>query len=145
MAYPLVCYIEEKININGTLIENLEENHPGGVSILRMTVCGKRIVLMTDCTISKDNRDRLLSFCNNCDLLLCDGQYSDEEWPSRATFGHNTWNTAARFARDCGAKLTKILHHDPSHTDDILDTAQLQVNAICPTCSLACDGEEITL
>lgn len=137
--------LEEQTSINGALIERLEGNHPGGVSVLRLTVGGKRIVLMTDCTITEDNRDELLSFCHDCDLLLCDGQYSDEEWPSRAAFGHNTWNAAARFARDCGAKLTKILHHDPTHADDILDAACLQVNAICPTCSLACDGEEITL
>lgn len=129
----------------GMEIETMEGNHPGGVSIFRLTMGGKRIVYMTDCTITEENRENLLAFASDCDLLLCDGQYSDEEWPARSGFGHNPWNEAARFAQQCGAKRARILHHDPLHTDKILDTANVQVRAICPACTLAFDGEEILL
>ena len=137
--------MEERFLLNGALVESLDGKHPGGVTILRLTVGGKQIVLLTDCTITEENRAELLDFCRGCDLLLCDGQYSDEEWPTRSTFGHNTWSEAARFALDCGAKCTRILHHDPFHTDDILDAARIQVSSICPACDLARAGEEITL
>lgn len=129
----------------GVEIEAMEGNHPGGVSIFRLTIGKKRIVYMTDCTITAENREAFLAFCRDCDLLLCDGQYSDVEWLKRSTFGHNPWNTAARFAADCGAKHVRILHHDPLHTDEMLDTANAQVSAICPACTLAFDGEEILL
>ena len=137
--------MEERFLLDGALVESLEGNHPGGITILRLTVGGKKIVLLTDCTITEENRAELLDFCRGCDLLLCDGQYSDEEWPTRSAFGHNTWGEAARFALQCGAKLVRILHHDPTHTDDILDAARAQVSTICPACDLARAGEEITL
>lgn len=133
------------MELNGALLESIEETHPGGVSVIRLTIAGKRIVLMTDCTITEHNRDTLLSFCKNCDLLLCDGQYSDEEWPTHSGFGHNSWNMAARFARESGAKLARILHHDPTHTDEILDEARKQVREVFPACDLTFDGEEIVL
>ena len=44
-------------------------------------------------------------FDYDCDVLLCDGQYSEAEWPARAAFGHNTWAAAAAFGAACGAGL----------------------------------------
>lgn len=129
----------------GMEIETMEGNHPGGVSVFRLTIGEKRIVYMTDCTITEENREMLLEFSRGCDLLLCDGQYSDGEWPARSAFGHNPWSETARFARRCGAKNARILHHDPMHTDEILDTANTQVSTIYPACTLAFDGEEISL
>ena len=137
--------LERSMELNGALLESIEGTHPGGVSVIRLTIAGKRIVLMTDCTITEHNRDTLLSFCKDCDLLLCDGQYSDEEWPTHSGFGHNSWNMAARFARECGAKLARILHHDPTHTDEILDEARKQIREVFPACDLTFDGEEIVL
>ena len=137
--------VQEQFTASGTEIETMEGAHPGGVSILRLTIGEKRIVFMTDCTITSENRNKLLTFCRNCDILLCDGQYSDEEWPTRSAFGHNTWNEAARFARDCGAKCARIVHHDPAHSDETLDNANKQVRMICAACALAFDGEEMTL
>lgn len=126
-------------------VDCMEGSHPGGVSVLRLTLHGRRIVFMTDCTITEDNHGKLLEFCRDCDLLLCDGQYSEEEWPARSSFGHNSWMQAARFGRDCGAKQIRLLHHDPTHTDDILDLARAQVQTICPRCELAYDGEELSV
>lgn len=126
-------------------IESMEGSHPGGVSVLRVTLHDKRIVLLTDCTITEKNRAALLAFCQGCDLLLCDGQYSEDEWTTRSSFGHNTWSMAAHFARDCGAKRARILHHDPGHSDSVLDAARNEVLAIFPACDLTFDGEELIL
>jgi hypothetical protein len=51
----------------------------------------------------------------------------------------------ARFAKDCGAKATRLLHHDNTHTDQFLTNAQTQIHAINSACSLAFEGEEIIL
>lgn len=126
-------------------IRTMEGNHPGGVSVLRVTAGNRSIVLMTDCTITEENRPALQEFCRDCDLLLCDGQYTEEEWFSRASFGHNTQTMAARFGLDCGAKCVRILHHDPCRTDEDLDKARLQVQSIHPLCNFAYDGEELTV
>ena len=44
-----------------------------------------------------------------------------------------------------GAKRTRMLHYDPTHYDATLDMADAQFRTICASCSLAFDGEEITL
>lgn len=134
-----------KMDANGMLIETMEGCHPGGVTVYRLTVNERRIVYMTDCTITDENHAALLEFCKNCDLLLCDGQYSDEQWLTRSAFGHNRWTQAARFAQECGAKKARILHHDPAHSDSILDRARDEVRAISPICDLAFEREEIIL
>ena len=135
----------ETMYFGGIRIDALEGVHPGGVSVLRFCAEGKCIVLATDCTLTEEFRPRLTHFARNCDLLLCDGQYSDAEWPTRAGYGHNTWTAAARFGVDCGAKQMRIVHHDPSHTDAVLEAASMEIQNIHPHCGFAFEGEEIAL
>ena len=113
------------------------------VKLIRLDSGGKRVVFATDCTLTQAFYPKAVAFAKDCDVLLCDGQYSEEEWEKRSGFGHNTWLTAARLGTDCGAKLVRIVHHDPTHTDDILDAAAAQVRAVNPHCLLAHEGEEI--
>lgn len=134
-----------RMELDGFTVENMEGCHPGGVTVYRLTVNGRRIIYMTDCTITDENHSSLLEFARNCDLLLCDGQYSDEQWRTRSTFGHNRWTEAARFGAECGAKKIRILHHDPTHSDQALDIARTEVRTITSVCDLAFDNEEIIL
>lgn len=134
-----------RIDSNDMLIESMEGCHPGGVTVFRLTAQGRRIVYLTDCTITDENRDELLEFSRNCDLLLCDGQYSDEQWLTCSTFGHNRWTDAARFGTECGAKAVRVLHHAPTHNDQTLDNAREQIRGIYSACDFAYDGEEIPL
>ncbi|MBR2895176.1 MAG: MBL fold metallo-hydrolase [Oscillospiraceae bacterium] len=142
-----ICFhhLESVTEHDGWIVESMEGFHPGGVSVFRVTIQGKKIVYLTDCTITEGNRMQWMEFCQDCDLLLCDGQYSDEQWKTCSTFGHNQWTAMARFGRDCRAKQMRILHHDPTHSDQILDQANAQVHEICTVCSLAYEGEEIVL
>lgn len=137
--------LPDTVTVNGITVESMDGCHPGGVSIFRITAAGKRIVYMTDCTITDENRETLLAFCRDCDLLICDGQYSDEQWPACSGFGHNRWTEAARFAVECSVGMLRILHHAPDHTDENLNKAAHEAKDICPTCAFAFDGEEITL
>ena len=137
--------VAPRLELNGYTVDTMEGCHPGGVTVYRLTINNRRIVYMTDCTINDENRAALLEFSRDCDLLLCDGHYSDEQWLTRSAFGHNRWSEAARFGVECGAKRVRILHHDPTHSDQILDTARSQVQAISPICDLAFVNEEIAL
>ena len=123
----------------------MEGVHPGGVSLFRLTGGGKRIVFITDCTLTDDVLPALRDFARDCDLLLCDGQYSDEEWPACSAFGHSTWRMAAALGASCGARQVRIIHHDPTHTDVRLDQAADELRAIHPQCTFAYAGEEIKL
>ena len=126
-------------------VDTMPGVHPGGVSVVRLRAEGRSMVMATDCTITDGLCPALEDFSRGCDLLLCDGQYSPDEWPARQGFGHNTWIRAASFGRDCAARSVRIIHHDPAHTDDILDEAERQAAAVCPRCALAREGEVIDL
>ena len=137
--------LPEEFTLGGVTVSTLEGNHPGGVKLLRLSGGGKTVVFATDCTLTDEFYPVATSFAYGCDLLLVDGQYSAEEWAIRARFGHNTWLRAARFGADCGARAVRIVHHDPAHSDAVLDRGETEAQCICSVCSFAREGEEIAL
>lgn len=126
-------------------VESMDGAHPGGVSAFRLSGGGKSVVFMTDCTVTEKTLPELAEFARNCDLLLCDGQYSRQEWKGREHFGHSTWEAAARLGAVCGARRVRIIHHDPFRTDTQLDSAARELTAIHAGCTFARAGEEILL
>lgn len=137
--------LPETMTLGTVTVDTIEGIHPGGVSLFRITGGGKRVVFATDCTFSQALMPRLTEFAKDCDLLLCDGQYSHQEWAGKAGFGHSTWTAAAGLGAACGAKQVRIIHHDPCRTDDALDAAGAELNAIHPRCLFARAGEQIIL
>jgi len=131
-----------EMEVGPVRVRAMEGVHPGGASLFRLDCGGKSVALVTDCTLTDALRPQAAAFAQGCGLLLCDGQYSLEEWPARASFGHSTWDDAAEFGRLCGAGRTRIVHHDPARTDAELDAA---AGALGPGCAFAREGEEILL
>lgn len=56
------------------------------------------------------------------DVLLHDSQYTSEEFPARAHFGHSSIDYAVCLAEHAWAKRLVLFHHDPWRSDDQLDT-----------------------
>jgi len=54
-------------------------------------------------------------------MLIHDGQYSDAEYPEHVGWGHSSLTHALTFARRAEADRTVLFHHDPLHSDDLLD------------------------
>lgn len=137
--------LPESFQLGSVQITAMEGVHPGGVSLFR--ICGSKhtAVIATDCTYTEEFIPAMAEFAQDCDLLVCDGQYFDEEWPARSTFGHNTWRAAAELGNLCRAKQTRVLHHDPTHTDAALDAAAAEMQRKFANCRLGYEGEEILL
>ena len=57
----------------------------------------------------------------DCDLVFHDAQYTDDELPSRAAFGHASCGYAVRLAEVSRAKWLLLYHHDPARTDEAID------------------------
>ena len=64
--------------------------------------------------------EKLIRFAWDCDLLLYDAQYTEEEYAQKKGFGHSTVSQAKIVAKACGAKKLILIHYDPTHTDAIL-------------------------
>lgn len=55
------------------------------------------------------------------DLLLHDSQYTAKEYDDRVGWGHSSIHQAVAFARLAGVKRFMTFHHDPGHSDEMLD------------------------
>ena len=51
-----------------------------------------------------------------------DAQYTDEELPVRASYGHASCGYAVGLAETAGARQLMLYHHDPGRTDDEIDS-----------------------
>lgn len=55
------------------------------------------------------------------EVLIHDAQYTAEEYKSRVGWGHSSFEHALAFAGLTGVGQLVTFHHDPAHTDDMLD------------------------
>ena len=55
------------------------------------------------------------------DILIHDAQFTEDEYETRVGWGHSSLEHAFEFAELAGVRSFIPFHHDPSHTDDILD------------------------
>ena len=65
--------------------------------------------------------DAALALASQCDLLIHDAQYTDDELAARAHFGHASCGYAVGLASRAGARRLVLFHHDPPRTDDAID------------------------
>lgn len=62
-----------------------------------------------------------LELAAECDVLVYDAQYTDEELSERAHFGHAACGYAVSLTLEAGARRLLLYHHDPPRTDDQVD------------------------
>jgi ribonuclease BN (tRNA processing enzyme) len=63
----------------------------------------------------------MANWCRGADLLVHDAQYSTEEYKTHAGFGHSTYGEAMALAEMAGVKALAFFHHDPMHSDAVID------------------------
>ena len=62
-----------------------------------------------------------LDFIHNADLLIADGQYTEEEYQAKVGWGHSSVSLLLKIAYQAQVKQLAIFHHDPQHSDTFLD------------------------
>jgi ribonuclease BN (tRNA processing enzyme) len=55
------------------------------------------------------------------DLLIHDAMYTEEEYPHYVGWGHSSHRQALAFARAASVKRFVTFHHDPNHSDEVLN------------------------
>ena len=66
-------------------------------------------------------RHRIVDFLGDVDVLLHDAMFTEDEYPSRANWGHSTFDQAVDLASEAGAKRLLFFHHDPRRSDSDLE------------------------
>jgi len=59
---------------------------------------------------------------HDADLLIHDSQYTDAEYPKHLGWGHSALGDALTFGSRTGARRLLLFHHDPLHSDAVLDS-----------------------
>jgi ribonuclease BN (tRNA processing enzyme) len=69
----------------------------------------------------------IVNFVKDADLLICDAQYTDEEYQSRRGWGHSTYEHAIKLAQDGNAKRLALFHHDPGRQDGEMSAIEYEI------------------
>ena len=115
---------EEDFALGGAKVRARFVPHPGATLGFRIEAEGCSLAYIPDHQAPTDGRsvaEGVLELCENADLLIHDAQYTDEEFPSRADWGHSTVSYALRVAVASGARRLALFHHDPWHGDQLLE------------------------
>ena len=117
--------------------------HPSGhVSVFKIEWNGKSVVYATDTEGAAGGDMRLIRFCQGCDLLIHDAQYTTAEYletPYQG-WGHSTPEMAALVAQKAQVKQLALFHHDPLHSDAQIDEMEAQAQALFKPTLAAYEG-----
>ncbi len=136
------------LKITGTAVP-----HPGGCFAWRVDepATGASFVFSTDTEWSAEAKRqdrglrRLCTHPNPADLLVMDGQFTAEELPAHAGWGHSSIDQCAEAAIETGVGRLLVTHHHPDSTDDTLDRLEQELSRLFPGAALARQGDTIEL
>jgi len=125
----------------GITVRTAPLNHPGRATGYRVEFGNRVISYITD-TEHRPGKpdDNVMALAKGADLMIYDGNFTDEEFTTHAGWGHSTWQEGVRILAAAGAKRLAIFHHDPDHDDEFLDAVQTQARARHPGAIVAAEG-----
>lgn len=131
-------------------ITAVRANHPDGVYAYRIEHKGRSIVYATDTEHYSCVDKRLLTLCQDADVLIYDTQYLPEEYAgergaSRVGWGHSTYEAAARLAEAAGVRELLLFHHDPDRTDEQVSALEDRAKGVFANSRAAFEGMEVAL
>ena len=122
------------IQIGDVGVEWQEQHyHPGGSVRYRITINGKKIVYASDVELdmafqAKEKTKEIESHCQeyidfvqDADLLIADGQFTEEEYSNKIGWGHTSVPVLLDVAYRAKVKQLAFFHHDPQHSDKFLN------------------------
>ncbi len=115
---------EEDFSIGSAKVMARSIPHSGNTLGYRIEADGRSLAYLPDHQAPLDRRtipDAVLELCHDVDLLVHDGQYTEDEFAAKADWGHSTAAFAVHVAAESGARRLLLSHHDPSHTDREVD------------------------
>ena len=126
---------EPKFRIGKVDVEAGLVCHPGPTVGYRIHADGATLVYMPDHEpfLGDDPREAEpewvpgLALARGADLLIHDAQFSAEEYPLYVGWGHSSIEHTLAFARVAGVSQLVPFHHDPSHSDALLDRLYQEV------------------
>jgi phosphoribosyl 1,2-cyclic phosphodiesterase len=127
-------------------IKTASLHHPGGSTGYRLEFEDKAIAYITDTEHRPGELDNnVIALARNADIMIYDANYTDEEFPNYIGWGHSTWQQAVLLANEANVRELVLYHHDPKHTDEILDRISIDAANLRALTRVAAEGMTLTL
>jgi phosphoribosyl 1,2-cyclic phosphodiesterase len=132
---------------DGVKLQTAWLNHPQGCMGFRLETKDGVFVYATDNEPGDPDFDKAVrKLAEGADVLIYDAQYLPEEYAAhRRGWGHSHWREAINVVMQSGAKELVLFHHDPDHTDAVIDKVVQEARNFYPKVRAASEGLEITL
>ncbi|HBL16160.1 MAG TPA: hypothetical protein DD417_05210 [Elusimicrobia bacterium] len=153
--------LEGPLTLGPVQVSYMYLNHPGLAIGFRFEGLGRSICYLSDHEgyvlfggdneVSRKSEAKLLEFVRGCDLLICEAQYTDEEYTYKKGWGHSTYRDVVQRALDAGVKRLSLFHHDPTHDDAMMERLEAECREQARRggngllCSAAREGETLSL
>jgi phosphoribosyl 1,2-cyclic phosphodiesterase len=132
---------------DGVQIQTSWLNHPQGCMGFRMETQDGVLVYATDNEPGDAAFDKSVrKLAEGADVLIYDAQYLPEEYAAeKRGWGHSHWREAVNVVMESGAKELVLFHHDPDHTDVVIDKIVHDARNYYPKVRAAAEGMEIRI
>jgi phosphoribosyl 1,2-cyclic phosphodiesterase len=121
-------------------------NHPDRATAYRLNYKGKSMCYVTDTEHKVGELDaNIVELLKDADLLIYDAMFTDETYPKHKHWGHSTWQEAVRLCNAANVKGLALFHHNPDHTDDMLDAIQAEAQQAMAGAFVAFEGQVVVL
>jgi CheY-like chemotaxis protein len=113
-----------RIEVDGAAVVYLCDHEPYSETLWH----GELSPSHTEAIVHEGDR-RHAHFMEGAGLVIHDAQYTPEEYPSKKTWGHSTYEYAVGLAAAAGVKRLVLTHHDPSHDDSFVAALEARARA----------------
>jgi len=127
---------------DGIRIKTAWLNHPQGCLGFRLETKDGVLVYATDNEPGDAEFDKgVRKLAEGADILIYDAQYTPDEYAARRRgWGHSHWREAVSVVMESGAQELILYHHDPDHTDQIVDKVVTDARNHYPKVRAAAEG-----
>ncbi|MFC1680069.1 MBL fold metallo-hydrolase, partial [Elusimicrobiota bacterium] len=123
--------MERSVDIGPVKVRYHFLNHPGITIGFRFEAYGKTLCYISDhesyvrfqgeSEMTRQKEAELVEFVRGCDILISEAQYTEEEYEYKRGWGHSTFTDVVDRAIASKCKHLVLFHHDPVHTDEMMD------------------------
>jgi phosphoribosyl 1,2-cyclic phosphodiesterase len=127
---PAFVELHEPLMIGPVKVAYHYLNHPGITVGYRFEHEGKSLSYISDhepyaklnsAGEFSDREDAAVAkFVEGSDLLICEAQYTADEYKLKRGWGHSTFDDVLDLAQKAGVKRLALFHHDPTHDDEAM-------------------------
>jgi phosphoribosyl 1,2-cyclic phosphodiesterase len=137
---------EDTWEMDGVRVTSAPVKHPGPTLGYRVEENGCSFAFIPDNEPALDAGSGL-ALAAGVDLLVHDAQYTADEYASRVGWGHTSIPDFAAYVREADPARTVMFHHDPAHSDEMLESMEKAARELAgrDTVELAREGAELVI